>query len=111
MQTEIKAFKRFSKQLFIAFILALTIGTAGIITIAQRVQAAYETTEVQLSKTDQLGLDEKLSAFIGEEVKGVPLAEHSSGKLVVDMDTVQGFYRFIVEQEGTDWQIIDAFRP
>lgn len=111
MQTEIKAFKYFPKQLFIAFILTLTIGTAGILTVAQRVQTAYETTDIQLSKSEQESLDKALYAFIGEEVKDVPLAEHSSGKLVVDMDTAQGFYRFIVEQKGMDWLIIDAFRP
>lgn len=111
MKEEPVAFKRFSKQLLVAFLLALTLGTAGIMHIADRVQAAYETTEVQLPKANQIALDNVLGDFIGEDVKDAPLAEHSSGQLVVDMDTIQGFHRFIVEEEGTTWKIIDAYRP
>ena len=105
-------FKVFFKKTFFLFLLGLAIGSTGIDMVFARVLEAYETTEVELPEVEQVALDQALTEFIGDEVNGAPLAKLSSGSLIVDMDTIQGFHRFMIEKDQAgEFYVADAFLP
>lgn len=112
MSKEVFEFKQFSKRLFFIFLLGLALGSTVVDVVFDRITKAYETTELHLPQAEQVALDNALTEFIGEEVKDAPLAKNSKGALIVDMDTIQGFHRFVIKKDNADtFYVADAFLP
>lgn len=87
--------------------MAMIVGIWGIFTLSniERVSAS------SLAPADQIELDKTISTFFGEELETVQLMQHRSGDYYVEVDTIHGYHRVLLNEHKNGFDIIQAYRP